>query len=181
MHYDNVYELPVFNLMKLHGSLTWNKVSNKEDILFDNNLSLVKNLKNIHLNNTLISMQDAIKKLNNDLNIDKLIPYMKKNINKYDINGSIDKFIKEYNKLAIINPTKEKFKETVLNSNYYDLLRIYSTELEKENTVLFVMGFSFSDEHIKEVTVRVANQNPTLKIYIFAHDQNSKKIYRQYA
>ena len=51
---------------------------------------------------------------------------------------------------------------------------MYSTELEKENTVLFVMGFSFSDEHIREVTLRVANSNPTLKIYIFTYTEKAE-------
>ena len=36
------------------------------------------------------------------------------------------------------------------------------------------MGFSFSDEHIRELTVRVANSNPTLKIYVFAYTEKAK-------
>ena len=84
-------------------------------------------------------------------------------------------FTEAYEKLAIVNPRKEKFKETVLNRNYYELLRIYSAELEKENTVLFAMGFSFGDDHIKEITIRGANSNPTLQIYIIAHDDPSKE------
>jgi hypothetical protein len=57
----------------------------------------------------------------------------------------------------IVNPSKKKFEDTVLNETHYDLLRIYNNELEKENGVLFVMGFSFADEHIRELTLRVAN------------------------
>ena len=48
----------------------------------------------------------------------------------------------------IVNPTKEKFSDTLLNKNYYELLRIFSNELEKENTLLVVNGFSFNDEHM---------------------------------
>jgi hypothetical protein len=40
------------------------------------------------------------------------------------------------------------------------------------------MGFSFADEHIRELTLRVANTNPTSIVYIFAHDQDSK-IYKK--
>ena len=47
-------------------------------------------------------------------------------------------------------------------------------ELEKENSVLFVMGFSFADEHIAEITLRLAKSNPTLTILIFAYDEDSK-------
>jgi len=76
---------------------------------------------------------------------------------------------------VIINPTKEKFKDTLMNQTHYDLLRIYANELERENTLLFVMGFSFADEHIRELTVRVANSNPTLQIIIFAYTKKAKK------
>lgn len=81
-------------------------------------------------------------------------------------------FYSEYEKLCIVNPAKEKFRDTLLNQNYYDMLRIYSNELEKENTLLFVMGFSFSDEHIREITIRVANSNPTLLVYVFSFDES---------
>ncbi len=145
LHYDNTYELPVFNLIKLHGSLTWTKGSNEENILFDRNLESINNLKDYG--------------------------------NKHKI---CDKFINKYEEnLLIINPTEEKFKTAVLNKNYYELLRIYSSELEKENTALFVMGFSFSDEHIREVTVRAANSNPTLGIYILPYNQESEKSIRK--
>jgi hypothetical protein len=53
------------------------------------------------------------------------------------------------------------------------LLRIYSNELEKDNSVLFVMGFSFADQHIREITLRAANSNPTLLIYVIAHTSTS--------
>ena len=173
LHYDNIYELPVFNLMKIHGSLTWEKKVKEESIYFDRYLRTVRQIKNIQLtDNQLVDIKAIEQKIpkNCKIKIDCLIPSTK---NK-GLNKNIEKFIEGYEKLSIINPTKEKFKETILNRNYYELLRIYSTELEKENTVLFVMGFSFSDEHIRELTVRVANSNPTLKIYIFAYTEKAK-------
>jgi hypothetical protein len=75
----------------------------------------------------------------------------------------------------VINPTKEKFKHTLLNHVYYDLLRMFSNELEKENSVLFVMGFSFADEHVRAMTLRAANSNPTLIVYVLAHSSNAGK------
>ncbi|MDE0518722.1 MAG: SIR2 family protein [Bdellovibrionales bacterium] len=174
LHYDNTYELPVFNLMKIHGSLTWEKEIGEQNIYFDKHLQIVRNIKEVQISdNQLIDIEAVEKeKLDNSrIQIDHFIPCAKDK--KLDEN--IERFIKEYEKLSIINPTKEKFKETVLNRNHYELLRIYSTELEKENTVLFVMGFSFSDEHIREVTIRVANSNPTLKIYVFAYTEKAKK------
>ena len=172
LHYENTYELPVFNLMKLHGSLTWKKESNSEQIYFDKYLQTVRDIKTIQISkNQLIDFSSIEKDLPNEYKIDHLTNYVKDKT----INQNIEGFIEKYEKLAIINPKKEKFKETVLNENHYELLRIYSNELEKENTILFVMGFSFSDEHIRNVTIRVANSNPTLQIYIFAHTRQIKK------
>jgi len=71
---------------------------------------------------------------------------------------------------SIILPIKDKFKETLLNQIYYDLLRIYANELDKENTLLIAEGFSFADEHVFEITKR-ALKNPTLKLVVFCCDK----------
>src|SRR3989338_7404701 len=134
LHFENVSEIPIFNLIKIHGSLTWNKTDNK--IMFS---------KLSHFDKSFLKKKD-------------------------------EDFEEQYQKLAIINPEKKKLEETVVDLTYYDLLRMYSSELEKENAVLFIIGFSMEDEHIREITLRTANSNPTLKIYIFCHgkDNNSK-------
>src|SRR5258708_3393899 len=87
-----------------------------------------------------------------------------------EADGTVLGFLEAYDRLAIVNPTKAKFMQTILNQTHYELLRIYSNELEKENTVLVVAGFSFADEHIREITLRAANSNPTLLIYVIAYD-----------
>jgi NAD-dependent SIR2 family protein deacetylase len=137
LHYENTSEIPVFNILKMHGSLTWDFNIVKDKIYLDKNLDIVR----------------EVNKKKNGANFDDC-----------------------YKKLTIVNPTKEKFEDTLLKQYYYDLLRIYSNELEKENSVLFVLGFSFADKHIKDLTSRVAASNPTLKIYIFAHE-NTTDIY----
>jgi hypothetical protein len=48
-------------------------------------------------------------------------------IQKFFINAD-DKFKENYDKLMIVNPSKKKFEDTVLNETHYDLLRIYNTE-----------------------------------------------------
>ena len=78
-------------------------------------------------------------------------------------------FFETYASLIVINPTKEKFERTVLDEEYYELLRIYANSLEKENSILFVLGFSFADEHIRNITIRASNSNPTLQVIIFVH------------
>ena len=82
--------------------------------------------------------------------------------------------MREYNDShALILPRKDKFEETVSQHVYYDLLRLYANELDKENTTLLAFGFSFVDKHIFEITQR-ALKNPTLKIVIFAFDDAAK-------
>ena len=133
LHYENISEIPVFNILKLHGSVSW------------------------QLNDQVIELDKDLKQLE-------------------DIKKYFDEYFK---RLMIVNPNKKKFEYTLLNQTYYDLLRIYSNELEKENSALFVMGFSFADEHIRSLTLRVANSNPTLKIYIFSYETEKSKEYKE--
>ena len=176
-HYDNRSELPVFNLMKLHGSLTWDKREN-DRIIFSRDLAIIKTIAKT-IKGLTIADGELIK-IDDEANINSLISGVKKCTN---LTNDIHNFIAKYEKLAIVNPTKEKFRATVLNQSYYELLRIYSNELEKENTVLFVAGFSFSDEHIRDITVRAANSNPTLKIYVLSYlcdvDKGVEKVEEQ--
>jgi len=131
LHYENTSEIPIFNILKLHGSLSWKE--DPEGIILDQGLQ------------SLRAVED-------------------------DVEGN-------YDKLMIVNPTKKKFEITVLNQYYYDLLRVYSNELEKENSVLFVMGFSFTDEHIRDLTMQVVNSNPTLMVYIVSHSSPPNLTY----
>ncbi len=127
IHFENISEIPLFNVLKMHGSLSWHRQDNK--ILFS---------KLNHINKNLSDLSDQ-------------------------------NFKEGYANISIVNPELKKVQESVIDLTYYELLRMYSSELEKENTVLFVMGFSMSDEHIREITIRAANSNPTLKIYIFCY------------
>lgn len=168
LHFDNSSEIPVFNILKIHGSLTWQFENG--NIYFDHTLEQVQKVKTTiksDLIDVITKDTETLKK--DDLNslISKL-PTGKINAIKFKA------FLEEYDKLSIVNPTKGKFQQTVLDQKYYDLLRIYANELERENTLLFVMGFSFADEHIRDLTIRVANSNPTLMIYVFAHTNDAK-------
>jgi hypothetical protein len=162
LHYDNKSEIPVFNLLKVHGSLTWK--SENEKVTYSD-LSYLEEIRGKYdlIKADLIEF-DNTTELQNFENDVKAIVYNK---------GYTD-FLNYYDKLAIVNPTKEKFQDTILNLYYYELLRVFSNELEKENTILFVMGFSLADEHIREIILRAANSNPTLTIKIFAYDDDAK-------
>ena len=58
-------------------------------------------------------------------------------------------------------------------------MRIYANALEKENTILFVTGFSFADEHIAAITKRSAESNPTLQIIVFAFNDDEEEAFKK--
>lgn len=162
LHYDNTSEIPVFNLLKVHGSLNWRATENEITL---SKLSIVNRIQQkVNITEGLVDIDDSIKSIKEVID----------DVEEIDDYSQIDYFLKLYEKLPIVNPTKEKFKHTLLNQTYYELLRIYSNELEKENTILFVLGFSFADEHIKEITFRALNSNPTMICYIVAYDETAK-------
>lgn len=134
LHFEHISEIAVFNIIKLHGSLTWKYNELSKKIIFSHTLD--------HFNESLAS------KTGND-------------------------FITDYRKILVVNPEEAKHLESVLNVYYSELLRMYSSELEKENATLFTVGFSMEDKHIKEITLRAAKSNPTLRILICC-SENSK-------
>lgn len=90
----------------------------------------------------------------------------------------IDGFTDKYDfTLCIVNPAKRKFEETVLEQSYYDLLRIYANELDRNNALLLVFGFSFADEHILELTKRAIRSNPKLIVLISCHTRSDAAWY----
>jgi hypothetical protein len=135
LHFDHISEIPVFNIIKIHGSLTW-KLSN-EKIIFSHSLN--------HFDKTFSA------KTGKD-------------------------FLENYKKIVVVNPQESKHLESVLNLYYSELLRMYSSELEKENATLFVIGFSMEDKHIKEITLRAAKANPTLRIFIGCSLSSEEKM-----
>lgn len=71
-------------------------------------------------------------------------------------------------KRVLILPNLKKFEATLMNRHYYDLLRMFSNSMDKENALLISFGFSFADEHILDITRR-ALRNPTSQLIIFAY------------
>jgi len=135
LHFDHISEIPVFNIIKIHGSLTWKQSNDK--ITFAHSLNHIEE-------------STAVK------------------------TGS--EFLEQYKKILVVNPEESKHLESVLNLYYYELLRMYSSELEKENATLFIVGFSMDDKHIKEITLRAAKANPTLRIFVCCSKGSKEKI-----
>lgn len=95
--------------------------------------------------------------------------------------GKIKQFVSS---CAVVLPQAGKFYETLMDRTYYDLLRIYANSLDRENTALVVFGFSFEDEHIRDITLR-ALKNPTLRMMIFAFNSDSRdrfsELFKRYS
>lgn len=157
-HYEN--ELPMLNIIKLHGSLSWfiesGQIRVKNDISLSDELSEEQS-----------SELEKIKDFSKAKNKFEMIENMEKEVE--------DKFSNSFSrlsKIAIVKPTKFKFSETVFQEHYYQMLRVYSQELEKKQSVLIVFGYSFADEHVRSITKR-ALSNPTLLMYIICYDETN--------
>lgn len=170
-YYEYQSATPLFNLFKLHGSLNWKYNKEKDEIQYDSQLESTKKLSKLQFTDgELINCFDE---KGNFLEFSDI--YEEAETKEFSkIQDRIDNFLKEYDNLIMVNPNKEKFEETTLKLSYYELLRMYSNNIEKENSVLFVTGFSFADEHIRTITLRAAKSNPTLLIIIFAYDENAE-------
>ncbi|EGQ2953395.1 hypothetical protein EAF39_11650, partial [Staphylococcus pseudintermedius] len=71
-----------------------------------------------------------------------------------------------------------------LEQHYYQLIRSFSYELEKKQSVLIVFGFSFADEHIRDIFER-SLLNPELLVILISYSasgqQQMKKMYEGYS
>lgn len=149
------------NLIHLHGSAFWRK--HNDSILVD-----YSSADQIVSESSIDSMYyGGFKEMleSGSHTVDQLCLMAIDEGNKAVFKSMQDKFYSEYNRLPIVNPTKWKFHETVFEEHYYQMLRHLSYELEKPNSVLITFGFSFADEHIRNLIKRSLT-NPTLQVYI---------------
>lgn len=190
--YEHRFEVPVFNLVKIHGSASWlqqERENRKADIYFDHGLTLICGTAELHdaasqhllpvlvdpqpegQGPTIRSTEDLLADANRRLKGAK-----RPNV-EVEVDATVRAFSDAYEKLGIVNPDKRKFATTVLNETYYELIRRFSNELEKENSVLFVHGFSFRDEHLRDLVLRAARTNPTLHVIVFSYAREGLKEY----
>lgn len=165
-------EVPVFNLVKIHGSAGWlqeeRSATERTEIVFDHGLSLVG-----YVREKLDSARGDLIAINGKDGVDAgaLIAAANGQPSLGTLPETVVAFTEAYDKLGIVNPDKQKFATTVLNEIYYELIRRFANDLEKENSVLFVHGFSFRDEHLRDVVVRAARSNPTLQVIVFCYER----------
>lgn len=77
---------------------------------------------------------------------------------------------------VVVPPTGHENATTFLDNHFHDMLRIFQLELDKRQSVLFILGFSFQDQHIAKM-IRRAIQNPELMVYAFCYSKEDKRTY----
>lgn len=173
-------EISIFNLLKLHGSVTWKIEKDKNPQIsyneYKNSIEcFYRKYKEFFeaKNKDIFDKIDGLLYLIDD-DLNNIVEEKQKNITDECI-----KFIEDYKKtFKIVNPTKQKFNDTLMDKNYYELMRIYCNELERNNTVLISYGFSFEDEHIQEMTLRALG-NPSLTLIIFSFSKENAARYNE--
>lgn len=174
MQFHKQSEVPMFNLIKVHGAVNWIE---QDGVIISDTFPMWK-------------IEQALKKMDKDYFVelqnvdkkDKTFDEVKTGADDIALMLPDDvykDFFAAYNQIVMINPTKEKFKTSVLDYHFYELMRIYSNALERENSILFVMGFSFADEHIAQITKRAADTNPTLQVVVFAYSEKDEEGYKK--
>lgn len=146
-------EIPMINLIKVHGSIYWKKKN--DEIVIDYQNSAPDILPSLN-----VAYLDGITKYNDikELTVDT------------EDESKLSGFWDDYKQIPIVNPTKWKFNETVFEQHYYQMLRLLSYELEKRDVYLIVYGFSFKDEHIFDLVKRSLT-NPHLTVYVFCFNE----------
>ena len=125
-----------------------------------------------------------------DANLEKFEP-IENMVYLYKLHGSISWIEKEGNSLfnvqeipviggtkknddshVLIYPTPLKQNQS-LGSPYSDLIREFQTKLALANSVLFIIGYSFSDEHLNNIIYQTLASNSSISIVIFGEYANA--------
>ncbi len=167
------------NVLKAHGSLTWRRYAGGKiaySSVDDTLDSCYRGFTNVVDSSQVIEVGQLMKaECDKDgqtalLELARELPEKEREL--------LDGFVEKYDStLCIVNPAKRKFEETVLEQSYYDLLRIYANELDRNNALLLVFGFLFADEHILELTKRAIRSNPKLIVIISCHTRDDVAWY----
>lgn len=160
--------IPQVNLIHMHGSICWSvecpntitaAYGAKSDIVISDELNDVVERLNKLLNNTGSENQ--------------IVNEISTICENHD--EKLKEFYEKYEKLPLVSPTKRKFKQTVLEEHYYQMLRFMSYELERPNAIMVSFGFSFADEHILSLVKRcLANKSLVMFVCCFNESEYSR-------
>lgn len=127
---DRIAELPVLNLIKVHGSLSWHRDANKEIRFASNGVPLSGHVQK----NDPVAVSNAL-------------------ANR-----------------ALILPNLRKFESTLIERVYFDLLRLFSNCMDKDNALLIAFGptaqlliFAYTSVNVAEFSDKFSqNRNVTI-------------------
>ena len=74
---------------------------------------------------------------------------------------------------VMIYPSSEKF-EASYEQPYFEMMSRFHMALRKEETLLIILGFGFSDRHINNAIVEAVNQNPSFHLLIVDYGKEEK-------
>ncbi len=94
------------------------------------------------------------------------------NIQEIPIKGGEKKPESEH---VLIYPTPLKQSQS-LGSPYSDLIREFQTKLAQANSVLFIIGYSFSDEHLNNIIYQSMASNSSISVVIFGEHKNCSLV-----
>lgn len=139
-----------------------------------------------------------------DANLEKFEP-LENMVYLYKLHGSISWIEQEGNSLfnihevpvtggkrkgdeshVLIYPTPLKQAQS-LSTPYADLIREFQTKLSQPNSVIFIIGYSFSDEHLNNIIYQSLASNSSISVVIFGEYNDcplakidDSRIYRVY-
>lgn len=147
--------VPQINIINLHGSVYWSRHYDQVHVTYNHDHVSDAPLVTEGMRETVATYWEQLGAVGPDAALPDA-PLTQ---------AQMDAFWTAYHQLPIVNPTKWKFHETVFEEHYYQMLRMLSFELERENAVLITFGFSFADEHILNLVKRSLS-NPQLMVFV---------------
>ena len=78
----------------------------------------------------------------------------------------------------VVPPTGYEGRDTFMDNHFHDMLRVFQLELDKPESVLFILGFSFQDDHIARM-IRRALRNRSLIIECFCWKNEDEQKYKE--
>lgn len=159
--YERQSAVPTIDLVKLHGSVDWIDTGGR--VQSDQSLALLTDTRAQldPLAATLTAFGSS--PVTADLALES----------GSEADDDLRALLGAFGRMAVVLPEKAKFASTLLAQTYYELLRRLANELERENSLLLVHGFSFRDEHLRDLVLRAARTNPTLEVIIFCYTEDA--------
>ncbi|WP_165053155.1 MULTISPECIES: SIR2 family protein [unclassified Adlercreutzia] len=173
-------QVPTLNVIKLHGSVTWGKSHASDNICFHNYIEALDSFAGKASGTMALAELPQIEQIvksqvkEAEGNLVRVV----EGLSGKDASNLVDYLADYHRAFYLINPTKRKFEETVLGLTYYELLRLYANELDRNNALLISFGFSFEDEHILDITRR-ALENPQLILLVCCHKEVDLEKYQE--